>query len=124
MSDREKWDHAVQKLIALTDKGEVKWQHDPFAEERQRDDTEIIGAAYSAVVAGRMICVYEYAYAGPSSSGEDEDTTDVAIEFTGGSKLLWRWPQTLHRWELLESVRGQVAGADEFLETFLANEIS
>lgn len=124
MSDREKWDHAVQKLIALTDKGEVKWQQYPVTEGRQRDDTEIIGAAYSTVVTGRMICVYEYAFAGSSSSGDDEDTTDVAIEFVEGPKLLWRWPQTLHRWELLETVRGQVAGANEFLETFLTSETS
>ncbi len=123
MSDREKWDHAVQKLIALTDNGKLKWSEDLFAEKRQRGDTEIIGAAYCTTVSQRAVAVYEFRYGG-STSGDEEETTDVAIEFTNGPKLLWRWPQTLHRWELLETVRGQVVGADEFLETFLASETS
>ncbi len=124
MSDRENWDRAVQKLISLTETGGLKWHHDLFVQERQRSDIQVIGTAYTTTVAGRNVCVYEYAYGGPSSSGDDEDTTDVAIEFTNGPELLWRWPQTLHRWELLETVRGQVVGADEFLEQFLGSESS
>lgn len=125
MSGREKWDHAVQKLITLTNKGELEWHQDLEAQQRGHSDVRPVGAAYCTVVAKRSLRVYEYAYDDDSSSsGDEEETTDVAIEFTNGPEVLWRWPQTLHRWELLETVRGQVAGADEFLEQFLGSESS
>jgi hypothetical protein len=118
MSERGKWDQAVQKLIALTEQGELKWSDDPFAKQRQREDTDIVGKAFHTDVEGRSVSVYEYTFGEHATSGEPE--SDVAIEFVNGPKLLWRWPQTLHRWDLLEAVRGQDVGAGEFLEHFLA----
>lgn len=128
MSDREKWDRAVQKLIVMTDEGKLNWTEDPFVQERHSDAFELIGKAYTTAVAGRPVSVFEYAFGDrvipdiKRSDTWDDVETDVAIEFAVGRDLIWRWPQTLHRWELLETIRGQYAGASDFLDTFLASE--
>ena len=87
--------------------------------EDLREDLE--GDPFHATVEGRPIAVYQYRF----KRYEDEDTwfweSEVAVEFVGADgQLQWRWPATPYRWELIDAVRGQVAGAPGFLRSFLA----
>jgi len=122
MPNELEWTHAVQKLVNLTELGEVHWSvNSSLAVKRENVHRD----GFQALVDNHFIAVYEYRF----RTFEDEDTwsweTDVAIEFVSiDGDPQWRWPATTNRWELLEAVRGSVVGANTFLRDFLAEGTS
>ena len=120
MAGEDDWTRAVRKLVALTESGGVTWVQFPQLGSKREN---VQGDAFYADVEGRPVAAYQYRF----KSYEDEETwsweNEVAVEFvTSDGDLQWRWPATPYRWELLEAIRGQVAGARHFLESFLAEE--
>jgi len=121
MGSEDSWTRAVRKLVRLTESGEITWAPFPqLVSTRKHLQEDIEGEPFCANVEGRPIAVYQYRF----KRYEDEDTwsweSDVAVEFVNtDGQLEWRWPATAYRWELLEAVRGQVAGASHFLRSFL-----
>lgn len=119
MSDGDKWDRALQKLITLTRDGSLTWSTDRF-DRNSRD--EVQGEAiYAAVLQERHLIVYEYRF----KNYTDEDTwtwdTEVAVEFVDAEgNLQWPWPALRDRFQLLDAIRYQAAGAGEFLDGFLS----
>ena len=120
MPTDQDWNAAVRKLLSLTEAGQVTWRR--YQElPSKRENTQ--GEAFCTELQGRRIAVYEYRF----RSYEDEDSwsweTEVGVEFvTFDGELEWRWPATSSRWELIDAIRGQVAGAPDFLRRFLEEE--
>jgi hypothetical protein len=120
MPTDQDWAPAVKKLVALTESGKLSWnrlvQFPPRAEE-------IVGDAFRTAVQNHFIAVYEYRFRNFIDEERYVWETDVAIEFVDiEGRLQWRWPATPYRWQLIDAVRGQAAGAPEFLREFLAEE--
>lgn len=120
MSDGEKWDRALRKLIALTRDGSLIWNPNSVPRD-SRDEVQGEGI-YATVLQERHLIVYEYRF----RNYTDEDTwtwdTEVAVEFVDGEgNLQWPWPALPGRFQLLDAIRYQAAGAGEFLEEFLSD---
>jgi hypothetical protein len=111
------WDPAVEKLIEHTLSNRITWNPHPGLSS-QRD--EVKGEVYTARVQERLVAVYEYRFRSYDDLDAWDWTDDVAIEFiTHDGTLEWRWPQSAHRWRLLDSIRYQRSQAGSFLESFL-----
>jgi len=122
MPTESEWEQATQRLIDLTESGQLKWEVNAHIKS-QRENVE--GDVYLANVQGRFIAVYEYKYQyydEESSSGTSgwEMRNEVAIEFVDAIGVLqYRWPAVPGRWRLLDAIRCLVSGAQAFLKTFL-----
>ena len=120
MPDETKWTDALAKLIKKTEAGEVKWGPSPLPALIRED--AVGGVIYFTAIQGRGLIVYEYTYKSYSVDVDSWiDDREVSIEFvdTAGN-LQWRWPKLDQRSQLLDAIRYQLAGANEFLERFLA----
>jgi len=118
MPTESEWEQAAQRMIDLTESGNLTWQVNAEIKS-QRENVE--GDVYMALVQGRFIAVYEY-----KSQFYDEDIdgwnprNEVAIEFIDLSGVLqYRWPAVPGRWRLLDAIRCVVSGARDFLKQFL-----
>lgn len=120
-NDDQGWERTVDKLIDLTERGELKWRtvNLPLRPLMRA----FVGPQYVADVEGWLIAVYEYLY---PSSGRDfsrpYSESGIRVEFiTAAGDPLWVWPAGSGRNELLDVVRKQGTDADQFLEAFLAD---
>ena len=111
-------DQAIEKLIAMTDSREIKWMENPFIEGK-RDD--VVGKVYATLMDNRYLAVYEYQYKVYDEPESFEWQREVQIEFVspGDYESDWQWPQTAHRWALLNTVRCHVSGAADILQKLL-----
>ncbi|MDB5348324.1 MAG: hypothetical protein JWP89_6701 [Schlesneria sp.] len=118
MADR--WTMAAEKLIALTQAGEVQWQPSQDI-SRRRSTADIVGPAYVAEVDGKQIAVFEYQFKNFHDEDEWHWDTGVTVEFVDENyDTEWVWPSTGgSRFALLDAVRYQAAAADDFLSRFL-----
>ncbi len=118
-SDDVNWDSAIEKLIALTKDGELRWESN--SDFRARGDDEISGVAFEAEVKGRRILVYEYQYRHYTDVDEWDWATSIAIEFVDAhDNLEYSWQGRLgNRRQLLDAIRFQAANISDFLEEFL-----
>jgi hypothetical protein len=119
MPTEDEWEQAVQRMIELTESRHLNWRVLSQA-KNQRKDVE--GDVYAALVRGRCIAVYEYRFSFfDEDIGNDDIRNEVAIEFieeSGG--LQYRWPAVAGRRQLLDAIRCIVAGAEEFIRSFLS----
>jgi hypothetical protein len=119
MPTEYEWEQAVQRLIRLTESGELRWQVHPETTSR-RENVE--GEVYAASVEGRWIAVYQYRF---PYYDEDIDgmiqRNEVAVEFIEPSGALqYRWPAVPGRSLLFDAITCAVSGAQDFLKRFLA----
>jgi hypothetical protein len=115
------YDKIVEKLARDTAQGDVKWSVVPYG---AIDRNNVVGLVYQASVKGQDIVVYEYRYKHYDDQENWEYEREVAIEFTigGGYALELRFPPTRARWSLLENIRAQASGAEDFARKFLTND--
>lgn len=118
MSESRQWDEVVKKLLAQTKSDERVWQAIDLTRE------ELVGEQYTTEAGDKTIAIYEYRYRAYQSEFDSYGwESDVAIEFIDGEhERLWRFPESDARWALLDAVRYQVAGGEDFLDEFLADE--
>ncbi|HTN00858.1 MAG TPA: hypothetical protein VL132_03225 [Planctomycetaceae bacterium] len=121
-ADDQSWDIAVDKLIRLTEVGQLKWHEVRLPLRPLMQD--FVGPQYVAEVEGKHIAVYEYSF--PSESDEYGKVTSsmIRIEFvTSAGEPVWVWPVSKGRRQLLDAVRRQGTDANQFLEAFLADHV-
>lgn len=121
-TDDQSWDFAVEKLIRLTEGGQLQWHEAKLPLRPLMQD--FVGPQYMAEVEGRHIAVYEYAF--PTESDEYGKFTSsmIRIEFvTPAGDPVWVWPVSKGRRQLLDAVRKQGTEANQFLEAFLADRV-
>ena len=117
----DKWELAVAKLVALTEKGQLKWDQD-YRFEDLRPEIAVVSPGFSTVIDGKYVAAYEYRFKQYDDDANWNWETDVRVEFISDTgKLEWQWPGTPSRFRLMDSIRMQFAGAEQFLEHFLAD---
>lgn len=121
MNNEEKWTAALQKLTKLTAQGAIEWDTIPFDRVPDAKPDRLIGKYYTATHQNRRFLVYEFTY--PYYVSETDSyvqTNDIRIQLIDDDfNLEFRIPEVEARWNLLEAIRSQTAGADEFLDNFL-----
>lgn len=104
-----------------TSQGTLTWQE---ISDTKLFRENVVGAIYSGVVLGRALFVYECRYKDYTDEDHYELVPDIAIEFVDEKGALqWAWPKTPYRFQLLDAIRYQVSGADEFLKGFLFGDV-
>lgn len=113
--DKGKWELAIDKLLEMTKAGSLKWRR---AQNVGRED--LVGDVYESFVQDRRIVIWEYRYQAFTDEDQWHWDNDVAIEFVDKEgDVEWRWPETPSRWGLLDAIRYQLVGGDEFLKQLL-----
>ena len=118
-ADEVNWDAAIEKLIAMTERGELEWE--AIEDFDGRGEDVAVRPAFDARVRGRKVRVYEYQYKHYTDSDEWTWTTEVAIEFVdeqGNFEYGWQGRFGTRR-RLLDAVRYRAAHVGEFLQEFL-----
>ncbi|MGC4090881.1 MAG: hypothetical protein QM756_24015 [Polyangiaceae bacterium] len=111
-ADDERWTKVIEKLMSKTEQGKIEWSE---CGSSIRDN--VIGIPYAADVENKHILIYEYQYKNYDDENDFYWASGVAVEFVDNQlNLAWRLPQTDNRRQLLEAVRRQASGADEFAE--------
>lgn len=114
MSEDRDWGRAIERLEELTRAGSLAWTPRSLS----RDD--IVGDAHVAAYDDKLIAVYEYRRK-QDPLGVIRPVKDVAIEFiSDDGNIQWTWPQSPHRWALLNAIRYQLSRADQFYDRLLA----
>jgi hypothetical protein len=117
MSDNKKWERVVAKLVEDTKAGATIWRREDNLSRRRQD---VVGAAYVTSVAGKTVGIFESTYRHYTDEDEYETRNMVTVEFLGKDHVAeWTFPETNIHWKLLESVRYQAAGADDFAAALL-----
>lgn len=118
MVNTSQWAEAVRKLILRTAEGPLQWNATFYSKELRED---VLGdGIYLANVQGRSLIVYEYRYKSYSDEEHYVWEQGVTIEFVDHEGCLqWAWPKTPYHFQLLDTIRYQLARADKFLEDFL-----
>lgn len=108
MTDKKNsWDEAARRLEEKTRNGEVAWRK---ADGVHRDDAT--GVIYETSINGKRLIIWEYRI--------QFSETEVGIEFVDHEgKVEWTWPEVSNRWVLLDSIRYQLVGAEQFLKQLL-----
>lgn len=115
MSEKEKWEKVLAKLVADTKSGEVEW-----ARATRPNREAIVGFGYVASVSNTRLMVYEYEYRHYLEEEVWETQSDVAVEFVSlDGTLEWKVPPVPQRFALLEEVRLQTSGALDFANEYL-----
>ena len=113
------WDAAIEKLITMTEQGELEWR--TVVGFQPRGEDILVPPAFEADVRGRRLRVYEYEFKHYTDADEYNWQTGVAIEFVnerGG--LEYTWPGGyFYRSRLIAAIRFQAAHVGEFLQEFL-----
>ena len=120
--DNGPWDKAVEKLIRLTEGGQLAWTECrlPLRPLMQ----EYVGAQYVAEVEGRRVAVYEYAFPTESDDFGKYMDRSIGIEFIDQEgKPVWTWPVSQGRAQLLDAIRYQSVKGDSFLGSFLEEAV-
>ena len=121
MSDSEKWADAIEKVTKMTDQGSLNWQQAGGIPMPNLVRDDVLGDIYVATVQGRWMAIYEYRDKSYLDDTNWHWEDAVAVEFIDNTgKLQWRWPFYPAAWQLLDAVKRQVTGADDFLRQFLA----
>lgn len=119
--DTNRWDDAVEKLIRLTESGELQWRmcNLPLRPLIQA----FVGPQYVTDVESRRVAIYEYSF--PTDSDEFGRYMDSSsrVEFVDSQgEVVWVWPVSrAGKYVLLQAVRYQSMSADKFLADFLSN---
>ncbi|MBW3543217.1 MAG: hypothetical protein KY476_23430 [Planctomycetes bacterium] len=116
-NEREKWDRVVKKLNEDTKAGKVSWSIDSAHSIKPQD---LDGLVFVTRVMDRQVAVYRTKYRDWLDDEEFVWATEVEIVFVDDlGHILWMFPKTPARWELIETVQSDFAGADEFANAFL-----
>lgn len=116
----KRWDEATEKLVQLTEFGEITWKAVDDVPCWHGNDARLRGRAYLTTVQNRRIAVYEYEFRYYTDADEWHWETEVAIAFVDASyQPEWIWPSPRARWKLLDVIRYRMAKADRFFEEFL-----
>jgi hypothetical protein len=123
MTTGTSWDAATDRVIELTESGEIRWQplqRIPSASQHG-NSSELIPPAFVAVVQEKRLAVYEYRFQFYTDADEWHWETEVAIVFVNeDDHIEWEWPSPRRRRALLEAIRYQHSGAESFLDKLLA----
>ena len=107
MDKKDNWDEAARRLEEKTRNGEVEWKK---AQLVFRDG--VVGDIYETSINGKRLIIWEYRI--------QYSETEVGIEFVDHEgKVEWTWPEVSSRWTLLDSIRYQLVGGEQFLKQLL-----
>lgn len=111
VNDAQKWTLFVNRLIAKTFTGEVSWED----YSRQTSRERATGPIYVAEVApNKFVATYRYSYDYYTDIDEFIQRQDVAIELvTDQGMRLWTLPEVSPRFDLIDVIEYEAAGAEE-----------
>jgi hypothetical protein len=134
MSEKQnKWVEAITKLIKYTQEGKIKWLPGSHDKEIGRDDLRM-ESVFITKYKDSTLRLYKYSFKVEEPGLLDSFSTvfsikkltypywtsSIALEFIGeNGKNLWTFPSNNALNDLLEAVRYQVAGVDDFLNDIL-----
>lgn len=125
---KSKWDQAVQKLMELTNSGQLKWTAGCSPADYPEFEREnVVGLPYFASVAEQDLVIYE---ARVKTIDEYEDQLFwkhfVAIESVtdrGVLQIAWQVGDEAALWDLLNAVRFHTSETRDFLEKLLVMDV-
>ena len=127
--DESDWVRAVASLIKLTEEGKLKWKSASAPRNLQREPAQQVDVVFTAEYEGKRLRLYVEA-----KKVEDSNlltitgvrrsypywTREVVLELGDKTERGWYTiPETVATEELLESVKYQVLGVDDFLNKVL-----
>ncbi len=131
MSEQQnKWVEAIIQLIKYTQDGRLKWLTGELDWDTGHDDKKI-EAVFVSVYKGKGLRLYKYSYKVEEPNLLNVSLFDkkqkfpywastIKLEFIDKEgKTLWTFPNNNALKDLLEAVRYQVAGVDDFLDEIL-----
>lgn len=117
MNEAEQWEKVIRKLLYDTETKDVTWKREP-----RPDREDVVGFAYSTLVKDKRVLVYEYQYRHYVEEEVWDTQNDIAVELISDDGTLeWRLPGVSSRHELLDAIRQQTSGAQEFAAGYLNN---
>jgi hypothetical protein len=122
MMTAKSWDSATDKLIELTESGRIRWEpaHQMPSASDHGNASELVGPAYVATVEEKRVAVYEYRYRLYTDADEWHWSTEIAVGFVDNNdQMEWEWPSPRRRSALLDAIRYQQSGAEQFLDRLL-----
>ncbi len=121
--DNGPWDQAVEKLVRLTEAGQLRWQETSIPLRPLMHD--FVGPVYVADVEGRRVAVYEYSFFTDNDDFGKFVDRSIRIEFVDvDGKPMWTWPVSRGRSQLLDAIRYQSVNGDSFLGSFLEQAVT
>ena len=120
MANQAKIVQLVAVLNQLTQEGQLKWEaREPTSSINLRPD-QLVDTSYETRFEDRRLRIYEEKY----KSWIDEDrytwSSRVVLAFVDGTgDNAWEFPPAAGITDLLESVKYQTAGVDDYLESVL-----
>jgi hypothetical protein len=129
--ERDIWAEFIEKLDELTRDGILQWTSKRPPEILRNDPTKLVSIVFETEYKDRRLRLYEekvnvgrpiidplYTLTGKESSPWRDDIVLEILDKNGAS---WEFPEIDGLRDLLESVKFEVAGVNEYIEAVLAD---
>jgi hypothetical protein len=132
VEERDIWGEFIEKLDELTRDGVLQWTSKRPPEILRNDPARLVSITFETEHKDRKLRLYEarVSIGRPlidplrSLTGQENSPwrTDIVLEILDKNGASWEFPEIEGLSDLLEAVKYQVAGVNEYVEAVLAEE--
>jgi hypothetical protein len=121
MKEESKFIKAIAKLIQLTQDGDLKWSINKNTKQITEGTNNIIDVVYTAHEENEHLRLYEMKFKNWLEEDTFEWDNQAFLEIIDElGNAIWTFPSNRTLWDLLEAVRYQTSGVDDFINRLLS----